>query len=136
MLIFLIFKPSPIVITIPLYISIISTGIIGPILEEVLFRYILLNNLKKFNTSKKSIIIATLIFAIVHGSIIKIIYAFILGLILNIIYHKYNNIKANILIHISANIIAIFLSSFNIYILILSIIGLIVSSISIRKIKA
>ena len=76
MLIFLIFKPTPVEVTIPIYISIISTGIIGPILEEVLFRYILLNDLKKFNSPKKSIIIATIIFAIVHGSIIKIIYAF------------------------------------------------------------
>ena len=133
MLIYLLIKPSITPITIPLYISILSTGIIGPILEEILFRYILLNKLKEFNSPKKSIIIATIIFAIVHGSIIKIIYAMILGILLNIIYHKYNNIKAPILIHISANIIAIFLNEFNIYILILSIIGLIISIITLKK---
>lgn len=131
MLIFLISKPQE--VTIPLYISIISTGFIGPILEEILFRYLLLNNLKKFNSPKKSIIIATIIFALIHGSLIKIIYAFILGLILNYIYNKYDNIKATILIHISANIISIFLLEFNIYILILSFLGLIISQILIPK---
>lgn len=136
MLIYLITKTPSKEITTSLYISIISTGIIGPILEEILFRYILLNDLKKFNSPKKSIIIATIIFALIHGSPIKIIYAFILGLILNFIYHKYDNIKANILVHISANIIAIFLIEFNIYILILSSIGLIISAILLKRIKS
>jgi len=133
MLIYIITKTPSKEITVSLYISIISTGIIGPILEEVLFRYILLNDLKKFNSPKKAIIIATIIFALVHGSPIKILYAFILGLILNIIYDKYDNIKANIIVHMSANIIAIFLIEFNICILVLSLIGLIISTTLIKK---
>lgn len=134
-IIYLCTNQIPLKQTIPLYISIISTGIIGPILEEILFRYILLNELKKFNSPKKSILLATIIFAIVHGSLIKIIYAFILGLILNIIYHKRNNIKAPVLVHISANIISIFLTEYNTYILILSLIGFIISTICIKEKK-
>lgn len=131
MLIFLI-TPSQ-ETTIPIYISIISSGIIGPILEEILFRYILIKDLNKFNYNNISLIIATIIFAIIHITPIKILYTLILGLILNLIYQKYNNIKANILIHMSANIIAIFLYSFNIYILLLSLISLILSSTLLYK---
>ena len=132
MLIFKIIPPSNNNL-IPLYISILSSGIIGPILEEILFRYILLNKLKKFNTKKTSIIIATIIFGIIHINPIKIIYAMILGLVLNIIYSKTNNIKSSIIIHISANIISIFLYEYNIYILILSLINLLISLSIISK---
>lgn len=100
----------------------ISSSIIGPIYEEILFRYILLNKLKKFNSPTKSIIISTLIFSILHLTPIKILYAFILGLILNITYHKTNNILSSILIHISANSISLLLIQYNKHILILSIV--------------
>lgn len=128
---FIFSKPNK--VTIPLYISIISTGFIGPILEEILFRYILFNNLNKFNSKFKSLIIATIIFAVIHLNLIKIIYAFILGIILNITYIKSNNIKVPILIHISANIMSIFLKEFNIYILLLGLISFFISITILKK---
>lgn len=126
MIIFLLL-PSTIKVTIPVYLSLISSGIIGPIYEEILFRYLLYNRLKSKYSIRKSILITTIIFALIHISPIKIIYAFILGLILNITYEKYHNIKAPILIHIAANTIVIFLYEYNTYILLLSIINLIIS---------
>ena len=97
------------------------------IYEEILFRYLLYNRLKSKYSIRKSILITTIIFALIHISSIKIIYAFILGLILNITYEKYHNIIAPILIHIAANTIVIFLYEYNTYILLLSIINLIIS---------
>ena len=127
MIIFKITKPTPVTNTINPIILIISSGIIGPIYEEILFRYINLNKLKQFNTEKKSIIINTLIFALIHISPTKIFFAFILGLILNITYTRTNNIKAPIIIHISSNLIALLLNQYNSFILFLSIIGVILS---------
>lgn len=126
MIIFLII-PSSNQVTIPTFLAIISSGIIGPIYEEILFRYLLYNRLKKKYSIKKSILITTIIFALIHMSPIKIIYAFILGLILNIAYEKYRNIIVPILIHISANTIVIFLYEYNTFIFLLSIINLIIS---------
>lgn len=113
--------------TLPLFINIISSGVVGPIFEEILFRYVFYNRLKNKYSIKKSIIINSLIFAIIHISPIKIIYAFILGITLNITYENYTNIKAPILIHISANVIAIFLTEYNLIVLLLSIVNLIIS---------
>lgn len=128
MLIFLIVPPT-ITTAISIPLSIISSGIIGPIYEEILFRYLLYNRLKKKYSVKKSIVITTTIFALIHLSPIKIIYAFILGLILNITYEKHKSIIAPILIHIAANTIVIFLYEYNTYILLLSFICLILSII-------
>ena len=104
------------------FILIISSGLLGPIYEEILFRYINLNKLKEFNTPIKSILINSLIFALIHFNIKEIIFAFFLSLTINYIYHKKNNIIYPIIIHQSANIISLFLSSYNRTILILSII--------------
>ena len=125
MLIFIITNPN-IESSNNIILTIISTGIIGPIYEEILFRYLLYNRLTKKYTSKKAILITTTIFALIHLEPIKLLYAFILGLIININYKKYKNILSAILIHVSANIIVIFLTEYNPYILILSLINLII----------
>ena len=110
-----------------LWLVVLSTGFIGPIMEELLFRYIYLNKLLKFNDENTSIMISTFVFAILHGTLYNMIYAFVLGLILSKIYLKYKIIKASMLVHISANLIVIFLTNFDIYLLIISLIGLIIS---------
>lgn len=106
----------------PLILDIIASGIIGPIFEEVLFRYSLINKLAKFNNNTLCIIISSFIFAICHNGITTIVYAFIIGLFNSYYYIKKKDILVPIIIHISANIVSSFLFNFNPYILILGII--------------
>ena len=104
----------------PILVQIISSGIIGPILEELLFRGIIYNKLKEFNSTNKAMIISTIIFAIMHSTITDFIYTLFIGYILVYIYESYKNIKYPIIMHISANISVILLSiiiSLNIYML-------------------
>lgn len=84
-------------------VPLITTGILGPILEEYLFRGILYNKLKEFNSNTKATIITSIIFAVVHFELTQIIYAFIFSLILIKIYDCYQNLKAPIITHIGAN---------------------------------
>lgn len=116
-----------------MFLSIIASGILGPILEELLFRKKLLNELLYFNSKNKAIFLSSLIFSLLHFGIDTIIYAFIMGIILSVIYLKYNNIKLPIVIHMSANIIVVFLNNFNIYILLLSLLGVIISILIFKK---
>ena len=102
-----------------IYLAILSSGIIGPILEEMLFRYVFLNRLRNFFTTRNAILLSSLVFALLHGNIITMIYAFIMGFIFAYVYVKYDNIKVSIMCHIGANTIVIFLISFNIWILLL-----------------
>ena len=77
--------------TINIYIALFGSVIIGPILEELIFRYLIYNNLNKFNKKNTSIILSSIIFALVHNGFINIVYAFIIGTILTIIYSKNKN---------------------------------------------
>lgn len=85
-------------------ITLLSTGIIGPIIEELMFRGIVYNEAKNKYNNKKAIIITTIIFAILHVNFMQIIYAFIMGLIFIKVYEESKNIKAPIILHMASNI--------------------------------
>lgn len=93
----------------PILVQIISSGIIGPVIEELLFRGIIYNKLKEFNNTNKAMIISTIIFSLVHLNIIDMIYTLFVGYILVNIYNKHNNLKYPIILHISLNISVIIL---------------------------
>ena len=85
-------------------VTLISTGLIGPIIEELMFRGIIYNELKNKYSNMKAILITTAFFAIIHINVIQIIYTFALGFILIFVYEKYQNIKAPIILHMASNI--------------------------------
>lgn len=113
--------------TINIYIALFGSAIIGPILEELVFRYLIYNNLNKFNKKNTSIILSSLIFALVHNGFINIVYAFIIGTILTIIYSKNKNIKEVIILHMVANLMSLLIKEYNPIILISSFMCLIFS---------
>lgn len=90
--------------------TLISTVLIGPIIEEYLFRGIMYNEAKKIYSLKKSILITTIIFALSHATFIQIIYALIIGYILIKVYEKYKNIKSCIIVHMFSNLTTTFVT--------------------------
>lgn len=85
-------------------IALLATGIMGPIIEELLFRGIVYEKLKTVLKEKHATILSVIIFAIFHNGISQIIYASIIGTLLIKAYKKYGIIGSSIL-HISANTI-------------------------------
>ena len=95
---------------IPLFILVLTTGIMGPILEELLFRGIVYNRLQLYLNHKKSVIIASILFSLMHfPNIINMIYTFFLSFIMIYLYDKYKTLKLSILFHIIINITVLFL---------------------------
>ena len=89
--------------TLPILVQVISSGICGPILEELIFRGIVYNKLKAFNKKMTAIILTSVIFGIIHSNIINGIYAFGVSFILIYLYEKYKTLKAPIIMHIFLN---------------------------------
>ena len=82
----------------------LSTTLIGPILEEFVFRGIIYNKLKKAFTYRQSIILVSFLFCLYHFNIIQSIYAFVFSILLTKIYEKYNNLLLPIIIHCLTNL--------------------------------
>lgn len=82
---------------------IISTGIVGPILEELIFRGIIYSKLSVNYTKKTTMILTTILFALMHTGI-QIIYAFFMGVLFIYVLERYKSLYASIYVHCISNI--------------------------------
>lgn len=86
--------------------SFISIVIAAPILEELIFRGIILNGLLQRYSPVKSIILSSILFGIVHLNPWQFISAFIIGIFSGWVYYKTRKLSLSILIHFINNLAA------------------------------
>ena len=87
-------------------LTIFYACLLGPVLEELLYRGILLQSMRKYN-ERFAIILSALIFGLMHQNYQQAIPAFAMGIPLAIVTIKYNSIIPAIFAHIFANTTAI-----------------------------
>ena len=76
-----------------LFLDVLTSGIIGPIFEEVVFRVSFIPKVECFIYNKEKVIIITsIIFAILHFNFLSGFIAFIIGIINGYIYIKTRDI--------------------------------------------
>ena len=76
--------------------------LIAPILEELIFRKLLLDKLSTYG-EKWAIIFGAMCFALYHINFYQLIYTFCMGLILGYVYRKSGNLINTVIIHICTN---------------------------------
>ncbi|MCM1989351.1 CPBP family intramembrane glutamic endopeptidase [Oceanirhabdus seepicola] len=81
----------------------ISVCIIGPIVEELLYRGVLLEHMRKRYNPLVAVLVSSLFFGIVHGNLHQGVGSFFFGLCLGIVYVKTNSILASIFLHMVNN---------------------------------
>ena len=84
-------------------LALISTAILAPITEEIVFRGYMLNRLLGWFKEQESVWIVTIIFAVCHVSPLWIAYACLMGLLLANVSIKEDNIAYSIALHIGFN---------------------------------
>lgn len=93
--------------------TIMVTGIVGPVLEEFLFRGIVYGQFLHIFKEKTAFYLSILVFAFFHtGGIFQILFATIIGYYLTYLYRKYGDIRLSMLAHIIVNITSIIVSPF------------------------
>ena len=95
------FKGRTPLINEPLYIDVIMAVFVAPILEEIVFRGVIMNNLRKYGI-RVAIIINSLLFGLSHYNIEMIVPAFLTGIVFSYVAYKYS-IQYSILIHFFIN---------------------------------
>jgi len=94
---------------------IISLSVIVPVVEEVVFRKLLLKLLKSLG-QWKAVILSAIIFGLCHLDIVQKFYTFALGVILAIIALKYGTIKYGIMLHMIINLMGVACVFISIYV--------------------
>lgn len=83
-------------------IILLTSGILAPIIEELIFRYGICEIMKK-KGDKIAIFVSALIFGIAHMNIIQSTYAFLLGLLLGYLYVNGRNLVRPMIFHLTVN---------------------------------
>ena len=88
----------------------IAIVVVGPLIEELVFRAGILRQLLNAGVgSKAAVAVSALIFGLVHGNPAQAIPAFILGLMLGVLYLKTGDIRLSLGAHILNNTLAVIL---------------------------
>lgn len=90
--------------------GILCISVLGPVLEELLFRGAITKELLRRYSPAKAILFSGLIFGIFHLNPAQIIGACLFGFLLAWLYYKTRSLMACILIHIMNNGLAVYLS--------------------------
>lgn len=87
------------------------TVICAPIMEELMFRKMLIDRTYKYGEGI-SIVFSGLVFGLFHGNLNQFVYAFFLGVFFGFIYVKTKNIVYPIILHMLTNFLGAFAGTF------------------------
>ena len=86
--------------------SILMLVVLAPVMEEVLFRGILLESVRSKYNSGRAIVVSALMFGVIHFIPQQVVNAFVIGLILGFIYVRTDSLWPVIIIHALNNAMA------------------------------
>lgn len=98
----------------PFIYDLITKCMIAPIVEEFIFRLLILKTARHYLPFKWANVLQAFLFAITHGQIFQMAIAFIIGLLMGYVYNKYKTIYYAMLIHINHNIMVLMVPYINI----------------------
>lgn len=78
-------------------------GIVSPLAEEIVFRGILYNRMKKALSGVLSIVLSASLFGLYHGNIVQAAYGFLMGMLIAYAYEKCGGFLYAFLFHAAAN---------------------------------
>ena len=86
----------------PIWLVFLVVVIIGPIIEELMFRKFMIDRLARYGDAV-AITVSSIAFGLFHGNLYQFFYAAMLGFVLGYIYTKTGNVKYSIFMHMLIN---------------------------------
>lgn len=86
-------------------VGLILFGVLSPVVEEVMFRGMLYNRLKRMFPLYLSMGISALLFGVFHGNLVQGIYGFLMGIVIVFCYEKFKSFWIPVSMHIVANVV-------------------------------
>lgn len=87
---------------IPIYLIFVVMVVIGPIVEELIFRKLMIDRLSIYG-DRMAILFTAVSFGLIHANLYQFFYATLLGILLGYVYTRTGNVKYTILIHMIIN---------------------------------
>ena len=102
--------------SVSLPVGLVIYGVLTPFTEELIFRGIIYNRIRKYFPVPVTMFASALIFGCFHGNMVQMMYAVIMGMALALVYEIYGRyLAAPLLFHCSANMLVYILSKSNVF---------------------
>jgi membrane protease YdiL (CAAX protease family) len=88
-------------------LNIVYAAIGAPIVEEIVFRGVLMRYVKKLTTPWVAIAISAVLFGLVHGQLLPIVVTGILGVALGVVFERTGNLWSCIVLHMANNVMTL-----------------------------
>lgn len=92
-------------------------GIVAPVAEEAVFRWLVYARLRDYLRMPAAIVISGLLFGVYHGNILQFIYASMLGCLFAYFMEMTGSLYASVLLHIGANVWSLVYTEFGFWLL-------------------
>lgn len=86
-------------------LGLITFGVISPVAEELLFRGIIHNYLRRFMKPKVALLISSALFGLYHMNYVQGVYGFCMGCLIAYAYEYFGDFKMALAVHTAANIL-------------------------------
>lgn len=95
-----------------LFLNLFVLAVVPAICEELIYRGIILNGMRKFGTHT-AVFASAAIFAVAHGSAMQTVYQFVLGIVLGYILIKTGSLVASMIVHFVNNASVVLVNYFS-----------------------
>jgi len=97
--------------SVPIALGLILYGLISPLVEEMVFRGIIFNRIKRFYAVKWAVLFSALLFGAFHGNVPQFVYGTCMGIFMACCYEWTGSFYAPLLFHMAANVVVFLLGS-------------------------
>lgn len=84
-------------------LGLIVYGLVSPIAEELMFRGIIHNYLRRFMSAKAALLFSSALFGAYHGNFVQGMYGFLMGCLIAYAYEYFGDFKISFAVHAAAN---------------------------------
>lgn len=94
------------------FLGIILYGIVSPLAEEIVFRGIVYNRIKRYFAVPLAVLLSALMFGMYHGNLVQGVYGLLMGILIAYIYEKSGDFFHAFLFHAAANAVVYTVTSY------------------------
>ena len=88
----------------PLWANLLFGGILAPIMEEVFYRKMMIDRLRRYG-DLPAILLSGVIFGLIHGNFSQFFYAALSGIVLGYVYLKTGKLRYTVGLHMAINLV-------------------------------
>ncbi len=91
-------------------LGLVCFGLIAPVAEELLFRGVIFNCIRRYMKLSAAMLVSAVFFALYHGNSVQAIYAVVMGYLMAYAYEYFGDFRLALGVHILANVLTYVLS--------------------------